>query len=110
MPPRYSALKVDGARAYDLARDEEVFALQPRRVSVEWLRLIEHPDNDRALLEARCGKGTYVRALARDLGRALGAYGHVEALRRTRVGAFSVDRAVPLAALEAFAEAAAARR
>lgn len=104
VPPRYSALKVDGARAYDLARDEEIFALQPRRVSVDWLRLIEHPDKDRALLEARCGKGTYVRALARDLGRALGCYGHVEALRRTRVGAFAEESAVTLAALEALAE------
>jgi tRNA pseudouridine55 synthase len=104
VPPRYSALKVDGARAYDLARDEEIFALQPRRVSVDWLRLIEHPDKDRALLEARCGKGTYVRALARDLGRAFGCYGHVEALRRTRVGPFAEDRAVALAALGARAE------
>jgi tRNA pseudouridine55 synthase len=104
VPPRYSALKVDGARAYDLARDEEQFELSPRRVSIAWVRLGDHPDQDRALLEARCGKGTYVRALARDLGRALLCYGHVEALRRTRVGAFGEDRAVTLAALEALAE------
>jgi tRNA pseudouridine55 synthase len=104
VPPRYSALRVDGARAYDLARDEERFELAPRRVTIEWLRLIEHPDNDRCVLEARCGKGTYIRALARDLGRALGSYGHVEALRRTRVGPFAEDRAVTLAALEACAE------
>ena len=104
VPPRYSALKVDGARAYDLARDEEAFELPPRRVSVAWIRFIDHPDADRCALEACCGKGTYVRALARDLGRALGAYGHVESLHRTRVGAFAEDRAVPLAALEALAE------
>ena len=104
VPPRYSALKVDGARAYDLARDEETFELAPRRVSIAWLRLIDHPDRDRCVLEARCGKGTYVRALARDLGRTLGSYGHVEALRRTRVGVFAEDRAVPLAALDALAE------
>ena len=107
VPPRYSALKVDGARAYDLARDEESFELMPRRVSIAWLKLIDHPDEDRCVLEARCGKGTYVRALARDLGRALGCHGHVEALRRTRVGAFAEDRAVTLADLEGLAERAA---
>jgi tRNA pseudouridine55 synthase len=104
VPPRYSALKVDGARAYDLARDEEDFELLPRRVSIDRLSLIDHPDEDHAVLEARCGKGTYVRALARDLGRALRCCGHVEALRRTRVGAFAEDRAVTLASLEALAE------
>jgi tRNA pseudouridine55 synthase len=104
VPPRYSALKVDGARAYDLARDEEEFELAPRRVSIAWIRFRDHPDQDRAVLEARCGKGTYVRALARDLGRALGCYGHVEALRRTRVGAFGEDGAVTLAALDGLAE------
>jgi tRNA pseudouridine55 synthase len=104
VPPRYSALKVDGARAYDLARDEEEFELAPRRVSIAWIRFGEHLDKDRAVLEARCGKGTYVRALARDLGRALGCYGHVEALRRTRVGAFGEEGAVTLDALEALAE------
>ena len=92
VPPRYSALKVDGARAYDLARDEEEFELAPRRVSIASLTLIDHPDPDRCVLEARCGKGTYVRSLARDLGRALGALGHVEALRRTRVGGFERGR------------------
>jgi tRNA pseudouridine55 synthase len=104
VPPRYSALKVDGARAYDLARDEEKFELAARRVAIAWIRLGEHPEKDRAVLEVRCGKGTYVRALARDLGRALGCYSHVEALRRTKVGAFGEDRAVTLAALEALAE------
>jgi tRNA pseudouridine55 synthase len=104
VPPRYSALKVDGARAYDLARDEEEFELAARTVSIESLTLIEHPDPDRCVLEANCGKGTYVRALARDLGRALGTHGHVEQLRRTRVGPFAADHAVTLAALEALAE------
>jgi tRNA pseudouridine55 synthase len=104
VPPRYSALKVDGARAYDLARDEEDFELKARRVSVETLTLIDHPDPDHCVLEAHCGKGTYVRALARDLGRVLGALGHVAALRRTRVGPFGEDRAVTLAALDALAE------
>jgi tRNA pseudouridine55 synthase len=103
VPPRYSALKVDGARAYDLARDEEDFELKARRVSVESLTLVDHPDPDHCVLEAHCGKGTYVRALARDLGRALGALGHVAALRRTRVGPFGEDQAVTLAALDALA-------
>ncbi|MEX1060830.1 MAG: tRNA pseudouridine(55) synthase TruB, partial [Methyloceanibacter sp.] len=92
VPPRFSALKVDGARAYDLAREEEDFELAPRRVSIAKLDLVDHPDTDHCVLEARCGKGTYVRALARDLGRALGSFGHVEALRRTRVGGFGEER------------------
>src|SRR5262249_10066166 len=100
VPPRFSALKVDGARAYDLARDEEEFELEPRSVSIARLALIAHPDKDHCVLEAQCGKGTYVRALARDLGRALGTLGHVAALRRTRVGPFGEERAVSLAMLE----------
>jgi tRNA pseudouridine55 synthase len=104
VPPRYSALKVDGARAYDLAREAEAFELAPRTVLIEALKLIDIPDADHCVLEARCGKGTYVRALTRDLGRALGSLGHVEALRRTRVGAFDEARAVTLAALEELAE------
>ena len=104
MPPRYSALKVDGARAYDLARENEEFELAPRRVAIGRLDLVAHPDKDHCVIEAECGKGTYVRALARDLGRALGSYGHVEALRRTRVGAFGEERAVSLATLDELAQ------
>jgi tRNA pseudouridine55 synthase len=100
VPPRFSALKVDGARAYDLARDEEEFELEPRSVSIARLTLLAHPDKDHCVLEAECGKGTYVRALARDLGRALGTLGHVAALRRTRVGPFGEENAVSLATLE----------
>jgi tRNA pseudouridine55 synthase len=103
VPPRFSALKVDGARAYDLARDEEKFELKPRPVSIARLTLVAHPDKDRCVLEAECGKGTYVRALARDLGRQLGSHGHVAALRRTRVGPFGEDRAVSVERLEALA-------
>jgi tRNA pseudouridine55 synthase len=66
--------------------------------------LTDHPDPDHCVLETQCGKGTYVRALARDLGRALGTFGHVEQLRRTRVGPFGEERAVTLSALEALAE------
>ena len=107
VPPRFSALKIDGARAYDLARDKEEFELEARNVSVAKLSLIERPDADHCVLEGECGKGTYVRSLARDLGRALGAHGHVAALRRTRVGAFGEDEAVTLAELEAAKESAA---
>ncbi len=94
-PPTYSAIKIDGARAYDRARDGESFSIAARAIRVYRLDLV-CADPDSALLEAECGKGAYVRALARDLGRALGCYGHVVELRRTRVGPFSADAAVPL--------------
>ncbi|MGH6735628.1 MAG: tRNA pseudouridine(55) synthase TruB [Methyloceanibacter sp.] len=105
VPPRYSALKVEGARAYDLARDQEDFELAPRIVTIERLALVDHPNADHCVLEAECGKGTYVRALARDLGRELGTLGHVEALRRTRVGVFGEEDAITLHELEAAASA-----
>jgi len=93
-PPKFSALKVAGERAYDLAREGEAVSLEPRAVEVDRLELVAVPDADHAEFEAGCGKGTYVRALARDLGRALGTYGHVSALRRTAVGPFSERDAV----------------
>jgi tRNA pseudouridine55 synthase len=99
VPPRFSAIKVDGERAYDLARDGEEVELQARPVEIDALRLSAH-DDDTSTFEAECGKGTYVRAIARDMGRALGCFGHVTALRRTRVGPFSEEDAVPLTTLE----------
>jgi tRNA pseudouridine55 synthase len=105
VPPAFSAIKVDGQRAYDLARDGEEVVLDPRPVVIEELLLIEAPDADTAVFEARCGKGTYVRALARDMGRALGCRGHVIALRRTRVGPFVEGEAVNLEDLEDALEA-----
>ena len=84
VPPSYSAIKIEGERAYDLARDGEEVELKPRPVEIDGLALVETPDADHAVFEAECGKGTYVRALARDMGRALGCLGHVSALRRTR--------------------------
>jgi len=101
VPPRFSAIKVEGARAYDLARSGETVELEPRAVVIEDLRLIDMPDAATAVFEAECGKGTYVRALARDMGRALSCFGHVIALRRTRVGPFDEAVAVGLEALEA---------
>jgi tRNA pseudouridine55 synthase len=88
-PPAFSAIKVQGARAYDLARAGEAVDLAPRPVFIERLELVDCPDGDHAVFETECGKGTYVRALARDMGRALGALGHVAALRRVAVGPLS---------------------
>jgi tRNA pseudouridine55 synthase len=82
-PPRFSAIKIDGERAYDIARDGEVVELEPREVEIDRLDLVDTPDPDHAVFETDCGKGTYVRALARDFGRLLGCRGHVSALRRT---------------------------
>jgi tRNA pseudouridine55 synthase len=98
-PPKFSALKIAGERAYDLARAGEAVNLEPRPVEIERLDLVGIPDPDHAEFEAGCGKGTYVRALARDLGRALGTCGHVTALRRTAVGPFGETDTVDLAAL-----------
>ena len=109
VPPRYSALKVAGARAYDLARDEQDFELAPRPALIASLKLIDMPDPDHCVIEARCGKGTYVRALARDLGQALGTVAHVTELRRTRVGPFSEEGAISLAKLEELGHSAAVR-
>ncbi|HEY4774389.1 MAG TPA: tRNA pseudouridine(55) synthase TruB [Xanthobacteraceae bacterium] len=107
VPPRFSAVKVEGERAYDIARGGEVVELKARPVEIHWLRLVEVPDPDHALFEAECGKGTYVRALARDMGRELGCLGHVAALRRTRVGPFTEKDMIPLAQLEALCHRAA---
>jgi tRNA pseudouridine55 synthase len=100
IPPRFSAIKIKGERAYDLAREGEVPDIAAREVQIDRLELVKH-FADRSVLEADCGKGTYVRALARDLGRALGCLGHVAALRRTRVGPFADDHAVTVGDLEA---------
>jgi tRNA pseudouridine55 synthase len=100
VPPAYSAIKVDGERAYDLARAGETVELAPRTVTIHAARLADAPDADHVTLEIECGKGTYVRAIARDLAELLGACGHVSALRRTRVGGFTEESAVTLELLE----------
>lgn len=104
VPPIYSALKIQGARAYDLAREGEEVVLEARPVVVHRLDLVERPDADHAVIEAECGKGTYVRAIARDLGRQLGTRGHVAMLRRTAVGPFLEEDLVPLDELRERAE------
>ena len=100
VPPAYSAIKVDGERAYDLARAGEVVELASRKVTVHAARVVGCPDPDHVTLEIECGKGTYVRAIVRDLAEALGACGHVSDLRRTRVGVFTEQNAVALELLE----------
>ncbi len=99
-PPQFSAIKIQGERAYDLARSGETVKLEPRPVVIDRLDLVAMPDTDTSVFEAECGRGTYVRALARDMGRRLGCLGHVTQLRRTRVAAFSADSAVTVAELE----------
>ena len=96
VPPNFSAIKVDGQRAYDLAREGVEFELEARAIFVRRLAVTDVPDADHVTLEMDCGKGSYVRAIVRDLAAALGAHGHVSTLRRTRVGAFTEENATPL--------------
>ena len=100
-PPAFSAIKVDGERAYDLARAGETVELEARPITVHRLDLVDCPDADTAVFEAECGKGTYVRAIARDMGRRLGTAGHVIELRRLVVGPFGEEDMVTLDELEA---------
>jgi len=100
MPPAFSALKIDGKRAYDLARADQPVVLKPRQVEIFSLEMVGRPDADTADFVVDCGKGTYIRSLARDLALALGSVGHVVALRRTRVGPFNEKQAISLALLE----------
>ena len=100
VPPRYAAVKIAGERAYDLARRGEDVTLEPRKAEVERLALLDRPEPDLAVLEMVCGRGTYVRAVVRDLGLALGCLAHVSELRRLRVGAFGESDAISLEVLE----------
>jgi tRNA pseudouridine55 synthase len=107
VPPAYSAIKVDGERAYDLARDGEEVHLEPRQVDVHEARLLG-VGQDTAEFEILCGKGTYVRSWVRDMAVALGTLGHVSALRRTRLGGFCEKDAVALELLTPFMHSPAA--
>ncbi|MBS0527213.1 MAG: tRNA pseudouridine(55) synthase TruB [Proteobacteria bacterium] len=100
MPPAYSALKIGGQRAYDLARAGEAVKLKPRMVRIDRLELLARPDADHADFVVGCGKGTYIRSLGRDLAKALGTVGHLSALRRTAVGPFREEAAISLPKLE----------
>jgi tRNA pseudouridine55 synthase len=98
-PPAYCALKVDGRRAHELARAGRAARLAPRQVEIYSLSLTATPGRDHADFEATVGKGTYIRALARDLANHLGTLGHIAALRRLSVGPFSEADAIPLESL-----------
>ncbi len=99
-PPAFSAIKIDGERAYDLARAGEKVDMVERPVTIEKLVLVSCPDADHAVFEVTCGKGTYVRSLARDMGRKLGCLGHVSMLRRIAVGPFMEADMIPLETIE----------
>ena len=101
VPPTFSAIKVAGERAYDMAREGRPPALEPRPARVDTFELIERPDPDHAIFEVASGKGVYMRSLARDLAAACGTFGHIAALRRMRVGPFTEAQAIPLDKLRA---------
>lgn len=100
VPPAFSAIKVDGQRAYDLAREGVEVELKARRVTIRSAEVTDAPDVDHVEIRILTGKGVYVRSLARDLAATLGVEGHVSALRRERVGPFSIENAVTLDSLE----------
>jgi tRNA pseudouridine55 synthase len=100
VPPAFSAIRIDGERAYDLARSGEKVAPPPRQVTIHRLQHVERRDQDTSVFETACGKGTYVRALARDMGRDLGCHGHVVELRRLAVGPFREGDMISLDKLE----------
>lgn len=100
VPPKFSAVKIDGQRAYKLARDGEDVELAARALWVEELLLVDRPDADHVTLEMTCGKGGYVRSIARDLGASLGCHGHVRELRRVWSGPFDVETGLTLDRIE----------
>lgn len=100
VPPQFSAVKIDGERAYKRARDGETMEIAARPLFIEELELAERPDADHAVLEMVCGKGGYVRSIARDLGAALGCHGHVTTLRRVWSGPFEAEDGVQLSLLD----------
>ncbi|MEP2532277.1 tRNA pseudouridine(55) synthase TruB [Shimia sp.] len=104
VPPKFSAVKIDGQRAYKLARDGEEIELAARPLWVEELIMTDREDADHVTLEMTCGKGGYVRAIARDLGAALGCFGHVRELRRIWSGPFDADKGLTLEQVEAMAK------
>jgi tRNA pseudouridine55 synthase len=106
IPPKYSAIKIDGQRAYDLARAGEEVEMKSRIVEIDSLELLD-ADSGKASFRVVCGKGTYVRSLARDMAEKLGTYGHIVALRREQVGFFDLDNAISLENLQEMGDSAA---
>jgi len=105
-PPIYSAIKVDGQRAYKLARDNQDFEIKSRIVRIDSVRLVEMSEPDLAIIDVECGKGTYIRSLTRDLAVRLGTVAYVADLRRTQAGPFGENRAISLDSLEALGHSA----
>lgn len=101
IPPQFSAIKIAGERAYDIARDGKIADVKPREVFINRFEIENTEKIDRTIFTCECGKGAYVRSLARDMGRLLGCYGHITQLRRTRVGPFELDDAVTADELKA---------
>lgn len=99
-PPQFSAVKIKGQRAYDLARAGDEVKIEPRWITIHSLKLIDMPDQDHAIFEAETGKGTYVRALVRDIAEDLGTKGHIKDLRRTAVGPFTQENALTVTDIE----------
>ncbi|MDE0591106.1 tRNA pseudouridine(55) synthase TruB [Halocynthiibacter sp. C4] len=104
IPPKFSAVKIDGQRAYKLARDDQDFEIAARPLYVEELVLVDRPDEDHVTLEMTCGKGGYVRAIARDLGEKLGCFGHVRELRRIWSGPFDAEDGISVETIEKLAK------
>ena len=104
VPPKFSAVKIDGERAYKLAREGEDFEVAARPLWVDEIEMVERPDADHAVIEMICGKGGYVRAVARDLGEALGCHGHVSHLRRVWSGPFEAAEGVTMELVEKLAK------
>jgi len=95
IPPQFSAVKIDGERAYDMARDGEKVEIKSREVHIEKFEILEH-EADTTTFTCTCGKGTYIRSLARDMGVKLGCFGYISMLERTQVGGFTLDTAISL--------------
>lgn len=100
-PPVFSAIKIDGKRAYDLARAGQHVDMKPRQVRIDGIEILDRPDAQTVQMRVDCGKGTYLRSLGRDIATALGSVGYLTALRRIKVGPFSLDDAISLEAVEA---------
>lgn len=106
IPPIYSAIKVDGQRAYKLARSDQEVEMKPRQVTIDAIRFVDMPEPDLAIIDVDCQKGTYIRSLARDIAVKLGTVGYVADLRRTKVGKFAENLAISLDSLEAMGHSA----
>jgi tRNA pseudouridine55 synthase len=106
VPPDYSAVKIDGSRAYDLARSGETVVMPSRPVRIDRIELVDLPNADHAVFEVACGKGAYMRGLARDIALVLGTFGHIVALRRLAAGPFDESQAISLESLESLVHSA----